>query len=157
MILVFTCHLFCHWLIQWLSRSAALHRTAEQVAFTSSWFAALCCSISTLAAICPVLKHISVRCGMHQSTFYTNSIFTIKKIHNFLPDMIPHTQVPVYAHVKEVVDPQGNLEAVEINYMKFLAFNGSYKVCAVPCCAMLCYAVLCCVTLCGTVLCCAVL
>ncbi|KAL0028666.1 hypothetical protein WJX79_009247 [Trebouxia sp. C0005] len=36
-------------------------------------------------------------------------------------------QVPVYAHVKEVVDPQGKLEAVEINYMKFLAFNGSYK------------------------------
>ncbi len=47
-------------------------------------------------------------------------------------------QVPVYAHVKEVVDPQGKLEAVEINYMKFLAFNGSYKVCAVMCCAVLC-------------------
>ena len=37
-------------------------------------------------------------------------------------------QVPIYAHVKEVVDPEGNLTAVEINYMKFLAFNGSYKV-----------------------------
>lgn len=36
-------------------------------------------------------------------------------------------QVPIYAHVKEVVDPQGKLEAIEINYMKFLAFNGSYK------------------------------
>ena len=37
-------------------------------------------------------------------------------------------QVPIYAHVKEVVSPQGRVEAVEINYMKFLAFNGSYKV-----------------------------
>ena len=39
-----------------------------------------------------------------------------------------HAQVPIYAHVKEVVDPQGRLTAVEINYVKFLAFNGSYKV-----------------------------
>ena len=66
--------------------------------------------------------------------------------------MVTHTQVPVYAHVKEVVDPQGNLKAVEINYMKFLAFNGSYKVravlrCAVSCWAVLCRAMLCCAAL----------
>ena len=54
--------------------------------------------------------------------------------------------MPVYAHVKDVVDPQGKLEAVEINYMKFLAFNGSYKVrCAALHCAALCCAVLCCI------------
>ncbi len=113
-------------------------------------FFLVCCSVlhHLIAAICPVLEHISVHCGMHQSTFFTTLFFTINKTHNFLPDMIPHTQVPVYAHVKEVVDPQGNLEAVEINYMKFLAFNGSYKVCAVPCCAVLCCAVPCCAALC---------
>ena len=37
-------------------------------------------------------------------------------------------QMPIYAHVKEVVDPQGRRAAIEINYMKFLAYNGSYKV-----------------------------
>lgn len=62
-------------------------------------------------------------------------------------------QVPVYAHVKEVVDPQGKLEAVEINYMKFLAFNGSYKVCAVPYCAVPCCAVPCCAALRYSMLC----
>ncbi|KAL3140806.1 hypothetical protein ABBQ32_005349 [Trebouxia sp. C0010 RCD-2024] len=36
-------------------------------------------------------------------------------------------QVPIYCHAKDVVDPQGKLEAVEINYMTFFAFNGSYK------------------------------
>ena len=36
-------------------------------------------------------------------------------------------QVPIYAHVKEVVDPTGARDALEINYMKFLAYNGSYK------------------------------
>jgi hypothetical protein len=37
-------------------------------------------------------------------------------------------QVPVYAHVKELVDPaSGARTALEVNYMKFLAFNGSYK------------------------------
>lgn len=36
--------------------------------------------------------------------------------------------VPVYAHVKEVVDPYGRREALEINYMNFHAYNGSYKV-----------------------------
>ena len=84
-------------------------------------------------------------------------------ITQFLPDMVTHMQVPVYAHVKEVVDPQGKLEAVEINYMKFLAFNGSYKVCAVLCsallccCAVMCHAVLCCVMLCSAMLCCVML
>ena len=38
-------------------------------------------------------------------------------------------QMPIYAHVKEVVDPQGRRAAIEINYMKFLAYNGFYKVC----------------------------
>jgi hypothetical protein len=38
------------------------------------------------------------------------------------------TQIPVYAHVKELTDPQtGQRTALEVNYMKFLAFNGSYK------------------------------
>lgn len=37
------------------------------------------------------------------------------------------SQVPVYAHVKEVMDPRGFREALEVNYMTFLAFNGSYK------------------------------
>lgn len=37
-------------------------------------------------------------------------------------------QMPIYAHVKEVVDPQGKRAAIEINYMKFLAYNGFYKV-----------------------------
>ncbi|KAK9838553.1 hypothetical protein WJX81_007080 [Elliptochloris bilobata] len=36
-------------------------------------------------------------------------------------------QVPVYAHVKEVLGKSGRREALEINYMHFLAFNGSYK------------------------------
>ncbi|KAK9812839.1 hypothetical protein WJX72_004577 [[Myrmecia] bisecta] len=36
--------------------------------------------------------------------------------------------VPVYAHVKEVVDPLGRRDSIEINYMKFLAYNGYYKV-----------------------------
>lgn len=38
-----------------------------------------------------------------------------------------HLQIPIYAHLKEVVGPKGSREAVEINYMKFLAYNGSYK------------------------------
>ena len=37
-------------------------------------------------------------------------------------------QIPIYAHVKEVVDPEGRREALEINYMTFLAYNGSYKI-----------------------------
>lgn len=36
--------------------------------------------------------------------------------------------MPIYAHVKDIIDPQGNLEAIEVNYMTFLAYNGSYKV-----------------------------
>lgn len=40
--------------------------------------------------------------------------------------------MPIYAHVKDVVDPQGKLEAIEVNYMTFLAFNGSYKVNFIP-------------------------
>ncbi len=37
-------------------------------------------------------------------------------------------QVPIYAHAKQVVNPRtGRRTALEINYMKFLAFNGSYK------------------------------
>ncbi|CAL8466419.1 g5955 [Coccomyxa elongata] len=42
------------------------------------------------------------------------------------PDRL--NQVPIYAHAKQVVDPRtGCRTALEINYMKFLAFNGSYK------------------------------
>ena len=51
-------------------------------------------------------------------------------------------QVPIYAHVKELMDPQtGRRTALEVNYCKFLAYNGSYKlfgwiyigeVCCVP-------------------------
>lgn len=40
--------------------------------------------------------------------------------------------MPIYAHVKDVIDPQGKLEAIEVNYMTFLAFNGSYKVNFIP-------------------------
>ena len=37
-------------------------------------------------------------------------------------------QVPIYAHVKELMDPQtGRRTALEVNYCKFLAYNGSYK------------------------------
>lgn len=36
-------------------------------------------------------------------------------------------QVPIYAHVKETVNPKGVRDSLEINYMKFLAYNGSYK------------------------------
>ena len=37
-------------------------------------------------------------------------------------------QIPVYVHVKELTDPRrGWRTALEVNYMKFLAFNGSYK------------------------------
>ena len=36
-------------------------------------------------------------------------------------------QVPIYAHVKQTMGPKGVRDAIEINYMKFLAFNGSYK------------------------------
>ena len=37
-------------------------------------------------------------------------------------------QVPIYAHVKELTDPQtGRRTALEVNYCKFLAYNGSYK------------------------------
>ena len=39
-----------------------------------------------------------------------------------------NAQIPIYAHVKEVVDPLGRREALEVAYMKFLAFNGSYRV-----------------------------
>ena len=36
--------------------------------------------------------------------------------------------MPIYAHAKEVVDPHsGRRTALEVNYMKFLAYNGSYK------------------------------
>ncbi|KAK9902691.1 hypothetical protein WJX75_002901 [Coccomyxa subellipsoidea] len=42
------------------------------------------------------------------------------------PDQL--NQVPIYAHAKEVVDPHsGRRTALEVNYMKFLAYNGSYK------------------------------
>ncbi|CAL5225933.1 g8728 [Coccomyxa viridis] len=37
-------------------------------------------------------------------------------------------QIPIYAHVKELTDPQtGRRTALEVNYCKFLAYNGSYK------------------------------
>ena len=36
--------------------------------------------------------------------------------------------MPVYAHVKELTEPgSGRRTALEVNYMKFLAFNGAYK------------------------------
>ncbi len=146
------CHMFCYWSTEWLSRSAVLHRKAKEVAFTP--FVLLPC----VTASAPLLQ--SVLCS-------STSVYIVACISQFLPDIVPHMQVPVYAHVKEVVDPQGKLEAVEINYMKFLAFNGSYKVCAILCCAvmrcaMLCRAMLycamsCCAVLCCAVLCCAVL
>ena len=43
--LLFACHMFCHWSTEWLSMSAVLSRKAEQVVFTPSCSAALCCSI----------------------------------------------------------------------------------------------------------------
>ena len=37
-------------------------------------------------------------------------------------------QIPIYAHVKALTDPQtGRRTALEVNYCKFLAYNGSYK------------------------------
>lgn len=37
-------------------------------------------------------------------------------------------QIPIYAHVKQTLDPLlGKRDGIEINYMKFLAFNGPYK------------------------------
>lgn len=37
-------------------------------------------------------------------------------------------QTPIYVHVKELTDPQtGRRTALEVNYCKFLAFNGSYR------------------------------
>lgn len=37
-------------------------------------------------------------------------------------------QIPVYATIKETLDPLlGRRDGIEINYMKFLAFNGPYK------------------------------
>ena len=37
-------------------------------------------------------------------------------------------QIPIYAHVKQTLDPLlGKRDGIEINYMKFLAYNGPYK------------------------------
>lgn len=37
-------------------------------------------------------------------------------------------QIPIYATIKETLDPLlGRRDGLEINYMKFLAFNGPYK------------------------------
>lgn len=37
-------------------------------------------------------------------------------------------EIPIYAHVKQTLDPiLGKRDGIEINYMKFLAFNGPYK------------------------------
>ena len=36
-------------------------------------------------------------------------------------------QVPIYVHAKEVLTPDGKREAIELNYMTFLAYNGWYK------------------------------
>lgn len=37
-------------------------------------------------------------------------------------------QIPIYAHVKQTLDPLlGRRDGIEINYMKFLAYNGPYK------------------------------
>ena len=37
-------------------------------------------------------------------------------------------QIPIYAHVKQTLDPLlGKRDGIEINYMKFLAYNGAYK------------------------------
>ena len=44
------------------------------------------------------------------------------------PMHVAAVQIPVYVHVKEVVDPSSRRRtALEVNYMKFLAYNGSYK------------------------------
>ena len=37
-------------------------------------------------------------------------------------------QVPLYVVVKEVMSKEGILEAVEINYLTFYAFNGPYTI-----------------------------
>ena len=141
-----TCYVIGH---SRLSRFAALHRKAEQVAFTPGCSAALCCSISNPCC--------NLSCAQaHQSTPWHASVslcLTLSHTCRCCASLSvcltwSHVQVPVYAHVKEVVDPQGNLEAVEINYMKFLAFNGSYKVCAVMCHAVMCCAVLLCLKAC---------
>eukprot|EP00891_Asterochloris_glomerata_P006031 jgi/Astpho2/6031/Aster-03988 len=36
-------------------------------------------------------------------------------------------KVPIYVHAKEVLTPEGRREAIELNYMTFLAYNGWYK------------------------------
>ena len=37
-------------------------------------------------------------------------------------------QIPVYVHAKEIVDPRSRRRtALEVNFMKFLAYNGAYK------------------------------
>ena len=44
------------------------------------------------------------------------------------PLTVSPSQVPIYAHAKQLVDPcSGRRTALEVNYMKFLAYNGSYK------------------------------
>ena len=39
-----------------------------------------------------------------------------------------YSQVPLYAHVKETLDQRGRRDSIEITYMKFFAYNGSYRV-----------------------------
>jgi len=41
------------------------------------------------------------------------------------PELLPN--VPIYAHIRETVDPSGQRDALEIVYLKFFAFNGPYK------------------------------
>jgi len=36
--------------------------------------------------------------------------------------------VPLYAHVRETLDQRGQRDSIEIVYMKFFAYNGSYRV-----------------------------
>ena len=46
-------------------------------------------------------------------------------VHRSFP-LLP-VQVPIYVHAKEVLTPDGKREAIELNYMTFLAYNGWYR------------------------------
>lgn len=87
--------------------------------------------LSAQAAVCPCMQTPIYACV--QGLIHPEGRFTAQTTleQNMFATKVaasPCVQIPIYAHVKEVVDPEGRLTAVEINYMKFLAFNGSYKV-----------------------------
>lgn len=82
------------------------------------------CELHNAYASCILFPILAIRC-LHIALSVFHSVQCVAAWRGTIGCFM---QIPIYAHVKELTDPQtGRRNALEVNYCKFLAFNGSYK------------------------------